>query len=102
SPYTADIYTLSLHDALPICSSKLSETAPTNIPCVKVEILEAGIRLSNCVDIEVDLSLRFIVILCRFCNTFPNRSDRLLAVSPTRSEEHTSELQSRENLVCRL
>src|SRR5690606_41479399 len=27
---------------------------------------------------------------------------RINAVSPSRSEEHTSELQSRENLVCRL
>ncbi len=44
-------------------SSKLSDTEPTNIPCVKVEILEAGIRLSNCVEIEVDLSLRLMVIL---------------------------------------
>jgi len=25
----------------------LSETAPTNIPCVRLEILEAGIRLSS-------------------------------------------------------
>ena len=30
-------------------SSKLSETAPTNIPLCEVEILEAGIRLSSCV-----------------------------------------------------
>lgn len=32
---------------------------------------------------EVDLSFRFMVILWRFCNTFPNRSDKLFAVSPT-------------------
>src|SRR5436309_11371921 len=28
--------------------------------------------------------------------------DRFIAANPFRSEEHTSELQSRENLVCRL
>src|SRR5688572_31020437 len=28
--------------------------------------------------------------------------DRLIAISPNRSEEHTSELQSQSNLVCRL
>src|SRR5690606_39942011 len=28
--------------------------------------------------------------------------NQLLKIEPTRSEEHTSELQSRENLVCRL
>ena len=59
------------------------QTAPTNIPCVSVEIFEAGIRLSSCVLIEVDLSLWFIVMLCRFCNTFPKRSESVLAVSPT-------------------
>src|SRR5690606_42083179 len=33
----------------------------------------------------------------------PDRADALvLALSDSRSEEHTSELQSRENLVCRL
>src|SRR5436309_9706508 len=30
------------------------------------------------------------------------RSDRAMGTPPLRSEEHTSELQSRENLVCRL
>lgn len=58
-------------------------TAPTNIPCVKVDILEAGIRLSKWVDIEVDLSVRLMVRLCHFCATFPKRSLRFLAVSPT-------------------
>src|SRR5260370_32263292 len=32
----------------------------------------------------------------------PNALDPLRALSPTRSEEHTSELQSHLNLVCRL
>src|SRR5690606_39835780 len=34
-------------------------------------------------------------------STWPNRSTELVR-SRSRSEEHTSELQSRENLVCRL
>src|SRR6266511_5332490 len=32
----------------------------------------------------------------------PTRAPRPSSVRPSRSEEHTSELQSRENLVCRL
>src|SRR5215475_14637708 len=35
--------------------------------------------------------------LCRSCTHSPTRASRM-----PRSEEHTSELQSRENLVCRL
>lgn len=33
--------------------------------------------------INVDLSLRLMVMHCLFCSTFPKRSDRLFAVSPT-------------------
>src|SRR5215475_16070702 len=57
---TTEIYTLSLHDALPICRP---DGAPRGDPCA-------------------------------------DGSQRLRQVD--RSEEHTSELQSRENLVCRL
>src|SRR4029434_11359742 len=59
---TTEIYTLSLHDALPICS--LSASPPS---------------LSFCLS-----------------------SLSLLLPLPLRSEEHTSELQSHLNLVCRL
>src|SRR5436309_14760831 len=64
---TTEIYTLSLHDALPI----FPETA-RNDP-VNLERIVA--RLLRCGQVERH---------------------------PLRSEEHTSELQSRENLVCRL
>lgn len=46
-------------------------------------MLMAGIRLSIWVLIEVDFSRWLIVMLCRFCNTFPKRSERIFAVSPT-------------------
>src|SRR5438874_3820188 len=61
-PATTEIYTLSLHDALPICSSR-----PTPAPSSERSLLR--IRAS---------------------------------VRSRRSEEHTSELQSRRDLVCRL
>src|SRR5205085_7818954 len=56
------IYTLSLHDALPI-----SRPATTSLASLAVE----------------------------------ERRDRPARVFPHRSEEHTSELQSQSNLVCR-
>src|SRR2546421_12968863 len=68
---TTEIYTLSLHDALPICSEASSRND--------------GLR------------------------DFPRRHiERILRADPKnvkrtrRSEEHTSELQSRSDLVCRL
>src|SRR5438552_12351973 len=68
---TSDIYTLSLHDALPICSSAWAM-------CVCAWLLK---------------------------NPLSPPWPRLVAVSTTnfaRSEEHTSELQSPDHLVCRL
>src|SRR6266478_9641210 len=64
-PATTEIYTLSLHDALPITS------APARA---------AGIAV-------------FPV---------PQATSRARAPGLMRSEEHTSELQSQSNLVCRL
>src|SRR4030067_3259485 len=58
---TTEIYTLSLHDALPIC-----------------------LNLTHCI-------LRII-----------KRNEKALRAVFARSEEHTSELQSRLHLVCRL
>ena len=49
-----------------IVSPKLSATAPTNIPCESVLILLAGIRLSSWVLIEVDVSLRLMLMDSRF------------------------------------
>src|SRR5690606_42032253 len=86
----ADFYTLSLHDALPI-----SYTAP----CASMAIGPGR----DWVPIEmvrrtwlVDWSITDTVPASQFdTTTVPSGASR-------RSEEHTSELQSRENLVCRL
>src|SRR5207237_7886638 len=58
-PRTSDLFTLSLHDALPICVRRPSST------------MRRGATLEH-------------------------------PPTPQRSEEHTSELQSHLNLVCRL
>src|SRR3712207_7816702 len=78
---TTEIYTLSLHDALPIlacsrrCARGWSRSAPDS--CAT-----AGRRSAERVRV---------------------RGRPQIPVSPrSRSEEHTSELQSRQYLVCRL
>src|SRR5204863_10072247 len=64
---TTELYPLSLHDALPICS----------LSCFRTAISRS----------------------CRFARrSWGPRS----ASTTARSEEHTSELQSRRDLVCRL
>src|SRR2546427_8676730 len=63
---TTEIYTLSLHDALPISTS-----ASSTYPLARVQ-------------------------------TFPTAPTRWRPPWKSRSEEHTSELQSQSNLVCRL
>src|SRR5207247_8888509 len=71
TPATTKIYTLSLHDALPICERRRGE--------VSLGGLGLEVRLFHR-DVEGD-------------------QDR---AGGRRSEEHTSELQSRVDLVCRL
>src|SRR2546430_5070723 len=73
---TTEIYTLSLHDALPICRRRWPARA-RRPPCR------------------------------RGCRTPCRRSSRCASVAQCvrellRSEEHTSELQSQSNIVCRL
>src|SRR5437773_9282304 len=65
---TSEIYTLSLHDALPICARR----GPRASLCA--EVFSAG-------------------------GQGPGSRD---GAQPDRSEEHTSELQSHHDLVCRL
>src|SRR2546429_6598222 len=65
---TTEIYTLSLHDALPICPNRCSSESVVCIPS----------------------------------RTISPRRRRTSLVPCGRSEEHTSELQSRLHLVCRL
>src|SRR2546430_13393733 len=67
---TTEIYTLSLHDALPI-----SQETPIGYVPAKNGLTLDGVKISN---------------------------EALSELLRVRSEEHTSELQSQSNLVCRL
>src|SRR2546422_2937813 len=80
---TTEIYTLSLHDALPICSSaatipRRTTSSPTR-PSARCSCASATTSTATASP----------------TSPFP-RARR------GRSEEHTSELQSRLHLVCRL
>src|SRR5436309_11777527 len=82
-PATTAIYTLSLHDALPICIG----VADQRDDRVRHALAAVAVQLAGALDaLELALDL----------------GQTLLDHAPVRSEEHTSELQSRENLVCRL
>src|SRR5690606_40381354 len=90
------IYTLSLHDALPI-SYWLPSTlfsppglAPLVVPCTSLYTILFFANISFFISM-----LRLIASSIRSCAL-------VFCSFPIRSEEHTSELQSRENLVCRL
>src|SRR3712207_8422002 len=74
---TTEIYTLSLHDALPICLDRLGQGG-----AVRAARLDRG-------EARVGEQLRPLDHA---------GAERL----PVRSEEHTSELQSRQYIVCRL
>src|SRR2546427_13041482 len=78
---TTEIYTLSLHDALPISMRRLAPASSVR-ECSRRE-RESGSRARG-----------------------PGRDrlarDAAAARPVARSEEHTSELQSQSNLVCRL
>src|SRR2546430_16767582 len=80
---TTEIYTLSLHDALPIsCSAARRRGRGSTTSCLRYSGLGVWDRVKQ-------LPRR---------TTRSSRSSR----AQSRSEEHTSELQSQSNLVCRL
>src|SRR5688572_32727348 len=74
---TTEIYTLSLHDALPI---SIRSAARSKTPCSTVCSRPPGARATR----------------------RPCRASCVRSPCAIRSEEHTSELQSQSNLVCRL
>src|SRR5690606_39563995 len=88
---TSEIYALSLHDALPICPRARLGLAGEHADGLAVEVDHdvAELRRLGVAPAEVVEALPVDLV---------DRGGQL----QVRSEEHTSELQSRENLVCRL
>src|SRR5205823_13280174 len=95
-PSTTNIYTLSLHDALPICTTADTLVDRLHITAAgSIGIGTANPLASSMLDIEGNTlgNAAFVV------NNTGGSGDLFTA---SRSEEHTSELQSLAYLVCRL
>src|SRR3712207_7333678 len=80
---TTEIYTLSLHDALPIYLFELA-----------LDLAATGFQRHKAVEYVAPIGIN--------ADVMPVRRRVLRSHHAHRSEEHTSELQSRQYLVCRL
>src|SRR5687768_18280936 len=87
---TTDIYTLSLHDALPICTAQYDARLNDWI------VLEGLRAMKPAPQSEGDQRVQGNL------NQLNRVTGQLDTTESLRSEEHTSELQSRLHLVCRL
>src|SRR5436190_4347200 len=83
-----EIYTLSLHDALPISG----ETPSPEMVAGSEDTGAVSVRAAVVCLASVFVGLVALIAL----------DNRLSLLRMTRSEEHTSELQSHSDLVCRL
>src|SRR5207253_11411226 len=93
-PATPEIYTLSLHDALPIYI-EVGERGIVGVAELTAQILCLGVEVAAMVlDEVVAEQHRQLERVRELVGT--------VAPGRVRSEEHTSELQSRGHLVCRL
>src|SRR5260370_17640439 len=90
---TTEIYTLSLHDALPILkiARELAQASGSRHGAHKLYILDEP---------TTGLHLDDVRTLCKVLDRLVDAGHSVLIIE--RSEEHTSELQSHLNLVCRL
>src|SRR5205823_10676246 len=91
-------YTLSLHDALPISCSvqRRSGTKPTAMPRPR------GCPGHRCSGPKGQRVQAAVACPSRTLRKLPSDYLDILAAEASRSEEHTSELQSLAYLVCRL
>src|SRR5207248_10242844 len=85
----ATIYTLSLHDALPILPS-YSSLGGTEAPSSPPGLTALGLPMKTPTEHQVALGVQ------------REFKGQVLNVAYVRSEEHTSELQSPYDVVCRL
>src|SRR5699024_12201672 len=91
------LYALSLHDALPISLPRLASW-PSADPMMHGNFGEMPMVCATCLSIGGSCVVGETIVLSCVCLTLQMSS----ASSSHRSEEHTSELQSRFDLVCRL
>ena len=96
---TTEIYTLSLHDALPILSTAHCMDS-SDFANWAIRDVEGGIQ-SDRIKITPD-GFTYDTDSKSGIHVLPINPNMNWSVNEKRSEEHTSELQSLVNLVCRL
>src|SRR5205823_12615999 len=101
-PSTSDIYTLSLHDALPICQlddrSQIRDRSIHRKTPIGGDQSETRILRYPQLRLKISHVVVFVTKPLGFAE--PDAVDNARMIQ--RSEEHTSELQSLAYLVCRL
>src|SRR5690606_41846773 len=101
-PATTEISTLSLHDALPISPALFTTISRwpkvSSAACTRLSAW-AWMATLACTPTVSPPAARTACTVSSRVHLFQSPST---VWAPSRSEEHTSELQSRENLVCRL
>src|SRR5207253_11350032 len=100
-PAAPEIYTLSLHDALPISLFQRRQSDRRRVAPIGLRALPRRPGLLGA-EIFVSVVHQGIEPALGSCPGETVCGDPLFQRSPNRSEEHTSELQSRGHLVCRL
>src|SRR3712207_7795780 len=103
---TTEIYTLSLHDALPIWRATLLRALADALEARRDDVVAIADRETALGTTRLNGELnRTCYQLRLFAEVLDEGSYVEAAIDhagDTRSEEHTSELQSRQYLVCRL
>src|SRR5206468_11545972 len=94
---STQIYTLSLHDALPIYINPSEQSLPRKTRRILAQLRADKSPILKAYLHEID-SKSCPSAACPLCNYHLHNTQHLFS----RSEEHTSELQSRSDLVCRL
>src|SRR5947207_14835220 len=89
-PATTEIYTLSLHDALPISFSMARQAVHLDL-LPRLRVLQTSALEQSQIYVPIVNWLVFLAV-----------SAFVVGFGSARSEEYTSELQSHSDLVCRL
>src|SRR5205814_9769777 len=96
------IYHLSLHDALPISPDELQVGGGLQTACCSRNLIEPAVRRVLQLLVIEDQRKRPAAGLLRSLRVHHVQDARRLGIIQiSRSEEHTSELQSLRHLVCR-